>query len=251
MKIGSVVIGPALPCRVVAELSNAHNGDYDRARRLCDAVQASGADLIKFQCYLAEELVALRGNGPAPEPWGAQGWAMERLYRQAQTPLAWFMRLVAHCDEIGLPWFSSVFGQGSYTLLEALGCPAYKIASLEYGKRGLVDLVRKAGKPILRSCPHPTAPKTDDVMLYCPPGYPQAGFDVRTVQRGYEGFSYHGRDPVVPLLAAAFGAQFVEVHVELDDEPSALESACCLPITALASLVAGVQRAAEVCRDAA
>jgi N-acetylneuraminate synthase len=242
MKIGTVEIGPDQPCRIIAELGNAHNCDFDRALRIVEAVKGAGADVLKLQAYTPHELVTLRGDGPAPDPWGKQGWSMLRLYEQAQTPARWVPRLVNRCEDLGLPWFSSVFGLQSLALLEALGCPAYKLASLDYGSRTLLNLVRKTRKPLIRSCALEEAPRGDDTFLYCPAGYPQAKPALRNLANGYAGFSYHGTDPLVPTLAAGLGAQLIEVHVQLDDEPSELEAAVSLTITQLAGLVEAVRR---------
>ena len=87
--------------------------------------------LMQYKEAGIHRIVALRGDGPAPDPWGRQGWTMRQLYEKAQTPHAWFPALVEHCKRIGLPWFSSVFGPESLQLLEALDCPAYKIARLD------------------------------------------------------------------------------------------------------------------------
>jgi pseudaminic acid synthase len=244
MQIGSLAIGPDQPCRVIAEISNAHNGDLDRFWRLLTGVITAGADLVKLQCYTPEELVALRGDGPAPGPWGLQGWTMHQLYEKAKTPHAWFPKIAA----AGIPWFSSVFGVHSLTLLEALGCPAYKLASLDYGKRALLHAVRATGKPILRSCAAPVAPKADDLFLYCPEGYPQASIPLRNLGNGYEGFSYHGTNPVIPAVAVAMGATLLEVHVQLDAEPSVLEPNVSLTMTQLAVLVRMVREIEAVCR---
>jgi len=236
--IAGVPIGEGR-CKVVAEISNNHNSDYDRCVRLVQAARDAGADVIKFQAYTPAELVDLRGDGPAPEPWGAQGWTMGALYAKAQTPLKWFPRLATYCTDNGIPWFSSVFGTGSLALLEALDCPTYKLASLDYGKRSLARAVAHTGKPVVQSCSHVNAPRTCDVALWCPPGYPQApaSFVGRFGARRYAGFSYHGTDPLVPALAAAHGAAVVECHVMLDDEPSELESNVSLTISQLGALV--------------
>lgn len=246
MNIAGIEVGDGQPCRVVAEISNAHNGDESRAHALVDAARVAGADIVKFQIYLPEELVALRGNGRAPDPWGSTGWSMSDLYRKAQTPLGWIPGLVEHCKDIGAPWFSSVFGLGGLAILEAFGCPAYKLAALDYGKRGLREMVAATGKPVVRSCPNDRPPNSDGLALYCPPGYPQAGYHLREAMRKFDGFSYHGTDWMVPLLAAAWGADVVEVHVQLDEEPSELEEDVSLNMTHLARLCDAVRVARGV-----
>jgi N-acetylneuraminate synthase len=233
---------------IVAEVSNAHNGSKDRALRILDEIREAGADWVKFQCYTPAELVALRGNGPAPEPWGTNGWTMYDLYTKAQTPHAWFPDLVAYCDDIGLPWFSSVFGPDSLKLMEDLGCPTYKIASLDRSQHGFIDTVIGTRKPLIQS--FPAYPDLFDVnrhdnfhnkWIYCPPGYPQTIHPrplCDALDDWADGLSFHGTDWWIP--AFAFQHKFcdiVEVHVQLDDEPSELEENVSLKMSDLAKLV--------------
>lgn len=231
------------PCEVVVDLSNAHNQDLGVALAIIEGVKDAGAGAVKFQAYTPGELVALRGDGPAPEPWASQGWTMRSLYTKALTPLKWFPKLIAKCEDVGLPWFSSVFGNGSLALLEALDCPRYKLASLDYGKRGLLNMVRETGKPIVRSCSAEKAPHGNDKWLYCPPGYPQSLPGVCNILHGYDGYSYHGTDPLIPVLAVTLGARMVEFHVQLDDVPSELEANVSLTISQTADVVSMIRRA--------
>lgn len=228
MRIGALEVGASFPCRTVCEIGNAHNGDFDRCLRLIDAAQEAGADAVKFQAYLPAELVALRGDGPAPEPWGAQGWTMATLYEKARTPLEWFPKLARHCEAVGLPWFSSVFGLESLRVLESCGCPAYKVASLDRGHHWLVNAALAMGKPVLVS--DPGTPWSDPRIstLYCPPGYPTPAEHVRLPffddWRGYFGLSSHCLAPELPVAAVARGAKLLEYHFMLAEEPSELES---------------------------
>lgn len=226
---------------VIAELSNNHNGDLALALRLVDGCADAGVDYIKLQAYSPAELVALRGDGPAPEPWGSQGWTMRRLYDKAATPLKWFPAIIERCNLHGVPWFSSVFGVGSLAFLEAMECPMYKLAALDYNRTSLRHEVESTGKPILRSTPYEHYPGGNARALWCPPGYPQSLESLkplRSLMRRFDGFSYHGTDPLVPALAVAYGADMVEVHVQLDDVPSELEANVSLKVSQVAELVA-------------
>ena len=224
---------------IVAEVSNNHNGSLDLAFRLLEEIKEAGADWVKFQCYTPDELVLLRGNGPAPEPWGSQGWKMHDLYKKAQTPHAWFPVLREKCKSLDLPWFSSVFGLKSLGVLEGLRCPAYKLASLDREQKGFRAEVRKTGKPIIQSTPK-ILHGINCHQLYCPPGYPQPKFhatELRTLMKIFDGISYHGTNWETPAYALEHGASIVEVHVQLDDKPSELESEVSLTISDLRKLV--------------
>lgn len=255
MNIAGVEIGSSHPCRVVAEVSGNHNGSKARAFHLIYAAQQAGADVVKFQCYTPAELVALRGDGPAPEPWGAQGWTMRALYEKAQTPHAWFPDLVKHCTELGMPWFSSVFGPESLALLESLNCPAYKIARLDNANEPLFSAVIATKKPVIISAARHQITEWRNVeWLYCPPGYPSLVdwlpmFGEEAVEAyappHFRGLSSHCLDPRLPVAAVARGAKLLEYHVQLDDEPSELEANVSLGQTALRRMVDDV-RAVEV-----
>lgn len=230
------------PATVVAEMSNAHNGEERLAHELLDGIKASGASAVKFQCYTPDELVALRGDGPAPEPWGAQGLTMRALYEQARTPLAWFPPLIQHCHDLGLPWFASVFGPASLAAMQVLGCPVYKLASLDRRSTKLRAAVLATGRPVVRSLPYLYPPRAEpsELLLYCPPGYPQERIDMAVFRRRYHGFSYHGTNPLVPATAAASGARILEVHVQDDDRLSVLEANVSLTLDQLRALVLAV-----------
>lgn len=256
MNIAGVAIGTSYgaPCRFVAELSNNHNGDRDRLGRLIDAAQDAGADLVKFQCYTPEELVALRGDGPAPDPWGAMGWTMRRLYEKAQTPLDWFPKIAAHCQRIGMPWFSSVFGAQSLACLEAVGCPAYKIAALDNANEWLWRYAQHTGKPVLISVRRDTSNRWigDSVeMLYCPPGYPADPAEVRLPHFGpssYLGLSSHCLTPELPVAAVARGCKLIEMHFMLEEEPSELESNVSLNQYQFRAMIRSVRATEEMLR---
>ena len=233
---------------VVAEIGNAHNGDKAQAIELIRRAQAGGADFVKLQAYVPMELVALRGNGPAPEPWGSQGRTMLDLYEQAQTPLKWFPDLVSYCVECEMPWFASVFGSASLTAMEMLRCPAYKLAALDYRARSLREMVESTAKPIIRSCPLERVPRGPNpaTMLYCPPGYPQTQLHLGKLdRRGFDGLSYHGTDILAPVMAVVHGARVVEVHVQLDDYPSVLEAGVSIGMDAFADMVLLIRKIGE------
>lgn len=254
MNIGSVGLGRNHPCRIVAEISNAHNGSLDRCLRLIDAAVEAGADCVKLQCYTPEELVALRGDGPAPAQWSHL--SMRELYEKARTPLEWFPIIAKHCAESRIPWFSSVFGLESLKVLEECGCPAFKIAALDRHQWRLLEAVHATGKPMAVSYDtDDQAGYHPDLKLYCPPDYPTpvdnivlpAFMDITGVRGAdmetswFHGLSSHCLAPELPIAAVARGAKVLEYHVMLADEPSELEANISLDQHALQAMVESVR----------
>jgi pseudaminic acid synthase len=247
MNIEGVEIGHGQPCRTVAEISNNHNGSIDRARRLIEAAKEAGADFVKFQAYTPRELLKLRGDGPAPPPWGPEK-SMFQLYEQAQTPIGWLAELFEFArKDVGIVPFASFFGRGSLSALEDVDCPAFKVAALDNHHRELITRARATGKPVLASVRLGQVIIDVDLQLYCPPSYPQTSFRLAEAFASTGdvdppgGFSYHGTDPFVPVIAAARGAHLVECHFQLDDEPSELERDVSLTASQFKQMVANIR----------
>ena len=165
---------------------------------------------------------------------------MRKLYEKAATPHEWFPALVEHAREVGIPWFSSVFGLQSLALLESLDCPAYKIAAIDSQNEGLCRWVAASGRPWIQSV-RPGVSKatgqwsddefgeivfhgTEPLALLCPEGYPQPNAQLGALSWTHTGYSYHGTSSEIPALAALCGAKLVECHFHLENEPSELEA---------------------------
>lgn len=253
MNIGGVYVGSGAPCRFIAEGSNNHNGSLARALRITRAAKDAGASFIKWQAYTPEELIFLRGDGPAPAQWGADGWTMRALYEKARTPLEWFPELFAYARDIEIVPFASFFGAESFDVLESVDSPAYKTAALDEKHEWLREMARRTGKPVLASTNDPQGGATAvDNWLYAPPGYPTKAGDVKLPLFGPEltddafcapiGLSSHCLDPLLPVAAVARGAKLIEMHMMLDDEPSELEADVSLTASQFARMVQDVRR---------
>lgn len=251
MRIGSVEIGGTNPCRFVAEISNNHNGDLARALRLIEAAVDAGADVIKLQAFTSDELVSLRGDGPAPAQWGEQGYTMRSLYEKARTPLVWFPRIIAECEMLKVPWFSSVFGLESLALLESMGCPAYKIARLDNTQTELINRVLDIGKPLIvsRNPDYRGSPAPNVAFLYCPPGYPAVvdRLPSRFSADRFLGLSSHCLAPELPVAAIARGCKLIEMHFQLAEEPSELEANISLDEHQFKAMVESVRTTEALC----
>lgn len=243
MRIGNVEVGAGQPCRTIAEISNNHNGIKDHALALIGAAKEAGADLVKCQAYLPEELVALRGNGPAPAPWNTR--SMADLYEEAQTPLAWLPDMFAQAKRSGIPLFASVFGAKSLAACEALDCPAYKISHFESENKELLALVYSTGKPVIVS-----APPSHGGDMVCPGGYPALASDMKLGNYGDDWIpwwlSCHCKDPLAPVVAVARGCNLIEMHFMLSWAPSKLESNVSLTETEFRQMVESVRRTEEL-----
>jgi pseudaminic acid synthase len=257
-------IGTAHRPYVIAEISNNHLAEPERAYRLVEAAAKTGADAVKIQTYDADSLTI---DCDRPEfiiqtpPW--RGLNYYQLYRQIGLPLEVTAKLFGVARDCGVTLFSSPFDERAVALLEQLNCPAYKIASFEICDDPLLNAVAATGRPVLVSTgvASPTdiaetlqvlrrAGCNDIALFHCVSEYPAqvAQMNLRALQRlasyGCEvGLSDHSLGNLAATLAVAFGAVIIEKHFTLarsDGGPDAMFS---LEPAEFASLVTAVKDA--------
>lgn len=237
MNIAGRPIGPDVEPYVICELSGNHNGSLARALGLLEAAAATGADAIKIQSYTADT-ITIDHDGPGFRIEGGlwDGRTLHDLYGEAQTPFEWHAPLFARARELGVTLFSSPFDETAVDLLEALGAPAYKIASFEAIDLPLVAYVASKRKPMIISTGMANLDEigeavrtarengcADIVLLHCVSSYPAPDeqSNVRTVPDLAErfgvtsGLSDHTPGSAVAVASIALGGCVVEKHFTL------------------------------------
>lgn len=138
---------------VVCDLSGCHGGSYLNALRLISEAKAAGADAIKWQAFMPEQLAAKRAKNPRVVALAKDfhGRSLLDLYRETYTPREWFEPMIEHAKSVDIPWFSSVFSPDDVAFLEMLNCPRYKISAFEMLDGDLINAVVATGKPIIIS----------------------------------------------------------------------------------------------------
>lgn len=266
MRIEKREIGCGLPPYIVVEISGNHGGDLDKALHLIEIAKWAGADAVKTQCYEPQTLT-LDCDSPdfilKDGPW--KGRRLFDLYGNAHTPLSWHPRLYEHAHGAGIPIFSSVFDFSSVDLLERLGCPAYKIASMEIVDIPLIRYAAKTGKPLIISTGMSTAEergkalaasdRNNTAMLHCVSGYPtpveEAGlwrFDGLKRVHQRVGISDHSLGWEVPIMATAMGACIIEKHLCLSRDDGSEDADFSLEPAEFKTMCNMVRSAWKACR---
>lgn len=231
---------------IVAELSCNHQGSIQQAKDLIYAAKEAGADAVKIQVYLADEMTFDKKNYVGPQnnyevtnefhvndgPWKNQH--LYNLYSKTQTDYDLAQGMMIYAEQIKIPLFASVFSQKSLNWLEVYECPAYKIASFEITDTNLIRKVAKTAKPIVISTGMASLDEIDQAMqcvnpencilLHCVSGYPtkleHASLHKITQLRNFYiratiGFSDHTRGITAGPLACAMGARMIEKHLAM------------------------------------
>jgi len=229
-------IGGDHPPFIVAEIGFNHNGDVALCRRMILAAKENGADAVKLQTFVAEQLYSKRfmANDPAaPE----NKIPLYEFFKRSELQPAEYEELFAYAKELGIPLFSTPFDEGSLDMLVGFGMEAVKIASPDLTHLNLirhaagknipvvlstgmgdfdeivkaVDVVRRAGNDRI-------------VLLHCVSNYPARHEEMNVrclheLQNHFKvpiGLSDHTTDNLSAIVATALGAVMIEKHFTLD-----------------------------------
>lgn len=138
---------------IIAEAGVNHNGELSMAMELVEAAATAGADAVKFQTFVAEDLAAptavLAEYQMSAVPEMRNQWEM---LRALELPYDAFRQLARHASECGIEFMSTAFDPRSLEfLVRELGIKRVKIPSGELTNSP--DLYRSArhGLPLIIS----------------------------------------------------------------------------------------------------
>jgi len=238
LTFGKRVVGAGHPAFVIAEAGVNHNGELDLAFKLIHAAVAAGADAVKFQTFIAAEL--LTGEAAKAEyqktTTGEQESQLEMIKR-LELSFGDFRKLKIYCDDLGITFLSTPFDFKSVDFLEGLGVVAFKIASGDLTDDPLLRHVAAQKRPVILSTGMSDmdevraalkvindAGNDDVILLQCVTNYPAAAEDINlramlSMQSEFDvnvGYSDHTLGIEVALAAVALGACVIEKHFTLD-----------------------------------
>ena len=266
IRISGREIGAGQPPFVVAEMSGNHNQSLATAVDIIRAVAQCGAHAVKLQTYTADVLTINERHNEffieASSPW--KGQSLHTLYQRACTPYEWHETLFKHTEDCGLSVFSTPFDEAGVDFLEALGAPAYKIASFENNHLALIRRAAATGKPLIISTGMATLAELDDavtaarqagcrdlILLKCVSAYPATAADMnlatiphlRQVFDCEVGLSDHTLGSEIAVAAVALGACMIEKHVTLSRALGGVDASFSAEPDELGELVAQTLRA--------
>jgi len=261
-KIDGRYIGEGCDPYIIAEMSANHGNDISKAIDIIRQAKACGADAIKIQTYTADTLT-LDCKSEAFEAKGAwKGEYLYDLYLRASMPWEWTETLQQVAKEESITLFSSPFDFSSIEFLEALGMPAYKIASPEIIDLPLVRRIAQTKKPIIISTGGATLVQIseaisvlaeegaeDVAVLKCTSEYPAPPekINLKTITHLKEtfkcivGLSDHTLGSAIPIASVGFGADIIEKHFIVSREDETADSFFSATPEELKSIVVGAK----------
>jgi N-acetylneuraminate synthase len=260
---------------IIAEAGVNHNGDMQLALALCDAARAAGANAVKFQTFRAADLVVPGAPTAAYQTLATGDTDQFAMLQRLELTEAQHRQIQAHCQAIGIEFFSTPFSVDAVDMLVRLGVQRIKLSSGELTHRALVEHAAATGLPLLISTGMATMAEITEalgwvqairgslqgvVVFHCTSSYPAPddSLNLRALQTmaadlaspGLQiGYSDHSLGIEAPLAAVALGATVIEKHLTLDQTLPGPDHSASLEPPEFARMVQGIRRVSAMLGD--
>ncbi|MBT4605191.1 N-acylneuraminate-9-phosphate synthase [archaeon] len=239
----------------IVELSNNHNGEVNRAKKMIKFAADSGADAVKLQSWSKTSLSSKKAYENNPK-LAAQN---ERVSLSKEQ----FKELKEYADHHHIMLTTSVFSEEETDMAVELGMKFLKFASLDLTNLPLLTYVAKKGLPLFLSVGMSSIAEIETaintiyatgnkqlVLMHCISNYPTEDNDInlnmiKTLKETFQipiGFSDHTIGHPACIAATTLGACAIEKHVKLMDGVACREKFFALPITEIKDLVDNCKR---------
>ena len=225
------------PFVFIAEIGLNHNGDYDIAAQMVEKAALAGADAVKFQTFIPENMnsvytASLAKYGIEKEKSNSEADFFKRFLLKKEE----YIKLKNQAESLNMIFFSSPFDVESVDFLENLNVEIYKIASSEVTNHILLNKIAETKKCVIMSTGISAEEDIslavdllikngtpDIVLMHCVSLYPLPPESVNlnriiSLRNRFNlevGFSDHSKDTKTAEMAAVLGARIFEKHFTL------------------------------------
>lgn len=221
---------------IIAEAGVNHNGKFSIAKKLIDKAKYAGADAIKFQTFVPEQLTTI--NVKTAKYQSKKSISQQSLLRKLNLKFEDFIKLKKYCKKKNIFFLSSAFDLISLNFLLKLNLKFYKIPSGQINDLPYLHLLAKKNKKILLSTGMSNmneitrciktlirygTKKSNISLLHCNSAYPTPMEDInlktlnlfKKTFKSQIGLSDHSEGTLAPILSIALGSKFIEKHFTL------------------------------------
>lgn len=224
--------------KIIAEAGVNHNGDIIIAKKMIDFAKEAGADYIKFQTFIPENLVSKYAKIAEYQKIATVSDESQlQMLRKLVLSKNEFIELSDYCKATSIGFISTPFDLESVDFLNSFNMDFWKVPSGEITNLPYLVEIAKTGKLIILSTGMSDLDEIDAALnvlhsngagkitlLHCNTQYPTPIEDVNlnamlTLKDRYKcdvGYSDHTLGIEVPIAAVALGATVIEKHFTLD-----------------------------------
>jgi N,N'-diacetyllegionaminate synthase len=228
---------------VIAEAGVNHNGDVQLAKELVNVAADAGADIVKFQTFSADKLVAKTAQKADYQKQTTDANESQfEMIKSLELSVPTHLELIKHCQEKKIRFLSSPFDIESIRLLMELGLALIKIPSGEITNLPYLREVGACYTPVILSTGMSNLGETEAAvkvlvesgtkrekitLLHCNTEYPTPVGDANlsamlTLKAAFPGcqvgYSDHTIGIEIPIAAVAMGATVIEKHFTLSKD---------------------------------
>jgi len=239
---------------IIAEAGVNHNGSMQMAKQLIDIAVEAGADYVKFQTFISENVIsrkAKKAEYQVQNTGDAEESQLE-MVKKLEFNEEQHLELIAYCKQKNIKFLSTPFDLDSVELLKKFNLDFFKIPSGEITHLPYLKKIAAIGKPVVLSTGMCYLGEvewavnqliagglTRDMItiLHCNTEYPtpmedvnlSAMLTIRDALKTPVGYSDHTLGIEIPIAAVAMGAVFIEKHFTISrtldgpDHPASLE----------------------------
>lgn len=225
---------------IIAEAGVNHNGNIDLAKQLVEVAKESGADIVKFQTFIAEKCISKNAQKAQYQLQTTdKNESQLEMVKRLELDIKAHKILIQHCQKIGIEFLSTPFDFESIELLNELGMNTFKIPSGEITNLPYLRKIGKLNKKVILSTGMSNLGEIETAIsiltdagtkrenitiLHCNTEYPTPMQDVnlkamQTIANAFHlpvGYSDHTQGIHIPIAAVAMGAKVIEKHFTLD-----------------------------------
>jgi len=250
---------------IIAEAGVNHNGDLSLAKRLVEVAAEAGADIVKFQTFITEQVISSNATKADYQKLstGSNESQME-MVKKLELKFDDFVLLKKYAEEKGIEFASTAFDLESTRFLNHLGMRVFKIPSGEITNLPYLELIGSYNKETILSTGMATldeigialniltksgTDKDKISILHCNTEYPtpfkdvnlRAMLHIKDTFGVRVGYSDHTLGIEVPIAAVALGAGIIEKHFTLDNTMTGPDHSASLEPDELKSMIKAIR----------
>ncbi len=227
--------------KIIAEAGVNHNGNIRNAFKLADIAKKCGADFVKFQFFISENLASKRSKKAEYQVnnFKTKDNSQLKMLKKLELKLSDLIKIEKYCKKIGINFLLSFFDHKSVKYINKFDMDYVKIPSGEITNFPLLRNIAKTKKKIILSTGMANLNEIDSALkvfkkykilkknitiLHCTTDYPTKPKDVNlnamlTIRDKFNcdvGYSDHTVDYNASLYACILGATIIEKHFTIN-----------------------------------
>jgi len=244
---------------IIAEIGVNHNGNLNIAKKLIKQAKLAGADIVKFQTYLTEDLVLKNTRLANYQKKNSKINNQYDLLKKYELNFEDFITLEKFCKKQKIEFLSSAFDEKSMDFLLKLKPKRIKIPSGEITNFFLLNKISKTKKNVILSTGMSNYKEISNaikvlknnhiVLMHCNSSYPTYPKDVnlnmiKTLKNKFKvdiGFSDHSMEHDAVIGAVTLGAKVIEKHFTFDKKAEGPDHSVSLDFDDLKKMIISIR----------